>query len=210
MTNDQKAGNDLQIRDNLAQEYSDVYTPDVIAALTLMAQFNAAQKQLMNERIRRRNDPTRCTAAAYYGVSMRLRAGAPAGMHRRDHCEAPAAMFERAAVIHSHYLQSWHAALHGPERDLMVAKQERAGLPTDVGRRLRMVEVTMADQHHRDVVQLGTAPRRCVTPGVDDDPESAKTFPIGPPGPKFQGCRTRSSGCGGRGYARSPIRVRCR
>jgi malate synthase len=56
MTNDQKAGNDLQIRDNLAQEYSDVYTPDVIAALTLMAQFNAAQKQLMNERIRRRND----------------------------------------------------------------------------------------------------------------------------------------------------------
>jgi malate synthase len=56
MTNDQKADNDLQIRDNLAQEYSDVYTPDVIAALTLMAQFNAAQKQLMNERIRRRND----------------------------------------------------------------------------------------------------------------------------------------------------------
>lgn len=56
MTNDQKAGNDLQIRDNLAQEYSDVYTPEVIGALTFMAQFNAEQKQLMNERIRRRND----------------------------------------------------------------------------------------------------------------------------------------------------------
>lgn len=56
MTNDQKAGIDLQIRDNLAQEYSDVYTPEVIAALTFMAQFNAEQKQLMKERIRRRND----------------------------------------------------------------------------------------------------------------------------------------------------------
>ncbi len=56
MTNDPKAGNDLQIRDNLAQEYSDVYTPEAIAALTFMAQFNAEQKQLMNARIRRRND----------------------------------------------------------------------------------------------------------------------------------------------------------
>jgi malate synthase len=55
MTNDQKAGHNLQIRDNLAQEYSDVYTPEVIAALTFMAQFNAEQKQLMNERIMRRN-----------------------------------------------------------------------------------------------------------------------------------------------------------
>lgn len=56
MTNAPKAGNDLQIRDNLAQEYSDLYTPEVIAALSFMAQFNAEQKQLMNERIRRRND----------------------------------------------------------------------------------------------------------------------------------------------------------
>ncbi|MGB3221445.1 MAG: malate synthase [Desulforhopalus sp.] len=56
MTNDQKEGPDLQIRDNLAQEYSDVYTPEVIAGLTFMAQFNADQKQLMNERVSRRND----------------------------------------------------------------------------------------------------------------------------------------------------------
>lgn len=56
MTNDQKTSNDLQIRDNLAQDYSDVYTSEVIAGLTFMAQFNAEQKQLMNERISRRND----------------------------------------------------------------------------------------------------------------------------------------------------------
>jgi malate synthase len=56
MINDPKARDDLQIRDNLAQEYSDVYTPKAITALTFMAQFNAKQKQLMNERISRRND----------------------------------------------------------------------------------------------------------------------------------------------------------
>jgi malate synthase len=53
------AGVDLQIRDNLAKQYSDVYTPEVLAALTFMAQFDGPQKQLMNERIRRRQDRIR-------------------------------------------------------------------------------------------------------------------------------------------------------
>jgi malate synthase len=53
------AGADLQIRDNLAKQYSDVYTPEVLAALTFMAQFDGPQKQLMNERIRRRQDRIR-------------------------------------------------------------------------------------------------------------------------------------------------------
>ncbi len=44
----------LQIRDGLAQQYSDVFTPEVLAALTFMAQFNAPQKQLMKERLERR------------------------------------------------------------------------------------------------------------------------------------------------------------
>ena len=30
----------LQIRDNLAEEYADIYTPDAFAALNFMAQFN--------------------------------------------------------------------------------------------------------------------------------------------------------------------------
>ncbi len=44
----------LQIRDNLASEYSDVYTPEVLAALAHMVQFNAEQKRLMAERTHRR------------------------------------------------------------------------------------------------------------------------------------------------------------
>jgi malate synthase len=53
------AGADLQIKDNLAKQYSDVYTPEVLAALTFMAQFDGPQKQLMNERIRRRQERIR-------------------------------------------------------------------------------------------------------------------------------------------------------
>ncbi len=53
------AGSDLRIRNNLAQQYSDVYTPTILAALAFMAQFDARQKQLMNERIRRRHDRIR-------------------------------------------------------------------------------------------------------------------------------------------------------
>jgi malate synthase len=47
---------ELQIRDNLAAEYSDIYTTEVFAALTHMAQFNSEQKRLMSERTRRRLD----------------------------------------------------------------------------------------------------------------------------------------------------------
>jgi malate synthase len=47
---------ELQIRDNLAEEYSDIYTTEVLAALTHMAQFNSEQKRLMSERTRRRLD----------------------------------------------------------------------------------------------------------------------------------------------------------
>ncbi|AMV73621.1 malate synthase A [Desulfuromonas carbonis] len=45
----------LQIRDNLAQQYADIYTPEVLAALAFMAPFNAEQKRLMAERTARRN-----------------------------------------------------------------------------------------------------------------------------------------------------------
>ncbi|KJR97318.1 MAG: malate synthase [Desulfobulbaceae bacterium BRH_c16a] len=58
-THTHSSGADLQIRFNLAQQYSDVYTPAVLAALTSMAHFDAGQKQLMNERIRRRQDRSR-------------------------------------------------------------------------------------------------------------------------------------------------------
>ena len=50
------AGQDLQIRDNLAEQYTDIYTSEVLDALTFMAQFNAERKELMNERIRRRQE----------------------------------------------------------------------------------------------------------------------------------------------------------
>jgi malate synthase len=44
----------LDIRDNLAAEYSDIYTPEALAAITHMAQFNSEQKRLMDERSKRR------------------------------------------------------------------------------------------------------------------------------------------------------------
>ena len=47
-------GPGLQIRDNLANDYSDIYTPEVLAALAHMSQYNAEQKRLMDERTKRR------------------------------------------------------------------------------------------------------------------------------------------------------------
>ncbi len=44
----------LQIRDNLAQEYADIYTPEALAALRCMAQFNGEQQALMARRNERR------------------------------------------------------------------------------------------------------------------------------------------------------------
>jgi malate synthase len=44
----------LQIRDNLAEEYSDIYTTEALAALEHMAEFNVEQKRLMEERTKRR------------------------------------------------------------------------------------------------------------------------------------------------------------
>ncbi|WP_020677140.1 malate synthase [Geopsychrobacter electrodiphilus] len=44
----------LQIRDNLAADYADIYTPEALVALTFMSQFNAEQKRLMMERTKRR------------------------------------------------------------------------------------------------------------------------------------------------------------
>ncbi len=44
------------IRDNLKEKYRDVYTDEAIAALNALAHFNKSVKELMNERIRRRND----------------------------------------------------------------------------------------------------------------------------------------------------------
>ena len=45
----------MQIRDNLAQDYADIYTPEVLAALAFMAGYNDEQQRLMAERIERRN-----------------------------------------------------------------------------------------------------------------------------------------------------------
>ena len=45
---------DLQIRGNLATEYADVYTAEVLAALGFMTRFNDEQKRLMSERTQRR------------------------------------------------------------------------------------------------------------------------------------------------------------
>jgi malate synthase len=47
-------GSELQIRNSLAQDYSDIYTPEVLAVLAFLAQFNKEQKQLMHERVQRR------------------------------------------------------------------------------------------------------------------------------------------------------------
>jgi len=44
----------LRFRDNLLEEYSDVYTPEALAALEALAGFNSEQKALMAARIRRR------------------------------------------------------------------------------------------------------------------------------------------------------------
>ena len=44
----------LQIRDDLARTYTDIYTAEAMAALTFMARFNDDQKRLMAERIGRR------------------------------------------------------------------------------------------------------------------------------------------------------------
>ena len=43
-------GSELQIRDTLAEDYSDIYTPEALTALTFLAPFNDAQKRLMQER----------------------------------------------------------------------------------------------------------------------------------------------------------------
>lgn len=44
----------IVIRDNLAELYSDIYTPDVLHSLELMSAFNKDIKQVMKERIQRR------------------------------------------------------------------------------------------------------------------------------------------------------------
>jgi malate synthase len=44
------------IRDNLKEQYRDIYTDEVLLALNTMAHFNKSVKDLMNERINRRND----------------------------------------------------------------------------------------------------------------------------------------------------------
>ena len=44
------------IRDNLKEQYRDIYTDEVLLALNTLAHFNKSVKNLMNERIKRRND----------------------------------------------------------------------------------------------------------------------------------------------------------
>lgn len=44
------------IRDNLKEEYKDIYTNDVLSALNALARFNKEVKNMMSERIKLRND----------------------------------------------------------------------------------------------------------------------------------------------------------
>lgn len=44
------------IRDNLREEYNDIYTPEVLSALSEMAHFNKDVKELMDKRILRRSE----------------------------------------------------------------------------------------------------------------------------------------------------------
>ncbi|MFA5245040.1 MAG: hypothetical protein WC380_07025, partial [Pedobacter sp.] len=48
--------NSIIIRDNLKEEYKDIYTPEAIAALNALAHFNKDVKNMMTERIKLRND----------------------------------------------------------------------------------------------------------------------------------------------------------
>jgi malate synthase len=52
-------GPELQIRDTLSGDYADIYTPEALAALTFMAQFNDEQRRLMTERMQRRAERIR-------------------------------------------------------------------------------------------------------------------------------------------------------
>jgi len=45
---------ELQIRGTLAKDFSDIYTPETLAVLSFMTQFNNEQKRLMDERTQRR------------------------------------------------------------------------------------------------------------------------------------------------------------
>jgi malate synthase len=49
----------LEIRGNLASSYADVYTPEVMTALAVLARFNEAQKEVMAMRIERRAERAR-------------------------------------------------------------------------------------------------------------------------------------------------------
>jgi malate synthase len=49
----------LQIRDNLESSYSDVYTPEVLAALAALASFNEDRLMVMEKRIQRRAERAR-------------------------------------------------------------------------------------------------------------------------------------------------------
>ncbi|WP_411273255.1 hypothetical protein [Daejeonella sp.] len=58
---------DIIIRDNLRKEYSDVYTPEVLDALSAMAHFNKDVKELMDKRIKRRSERQKSkTRIAFY------------------------------------------------------------------------------------------------------------------------------------------------
>lgn len=50
------AHNTLSIRNNLQEEYSDVYTPEVLSVLQSLSRFNTDIKEVMSSRIRRRTE----------------------------------------------------------------------------------------------------------------------------------------------------------
>ena len=49
----------LQIRNNLQNSYSDIYTPEAMEALAVLSRFNADQKTVMSKRYQRRAERTR-------------------------------------------------------------------------------------------------------------------------------------------------------
>jgi len=50
---------DLEIRDNLAHSYRDIFTDKVLDALRLLARFGPEQRELMRRRIERRAERAR-------------------------------------------------------------------------------------------------------------------------------------------------------
>lgn len=89
------AAHSLQIRDNLLEEYGDVYTPEALAAIEALAHFNGDQKELMIKRTQRR--------AERFGKKQRIQFLDPASKIGRTNItvkDARAGNFEGPEIPH--------------------------------------------------------------------------------------------------------------